>query len=105
LEEGGKLTRCSRKQFPFVKNCDVLIFVFILTTSLNITKDSEHANNSIDIWFQRKGLFFPVGSKSVKKDLSITEDSLMGSVFSFQSGFKFIFKILDHIRSAIENKI
>lgn len=91
MEDGGKLRRCSRKQFPFVKNSEVLILVFILTPSLNITKDSENANNSIDIWFQRKGLFFPVSSRSVKKDLSITEDSLMGSVFSIQSGFQFLF--------------
>lgn len=32
----------------------------------------------------RKDLFFLVSSTSVKKDLSIIEDSLMGSVFSIQ---------------------
>lgn len=40
----------------------------------------------------KRSIFFPVSCASVKKDLSIIEDSLMGSVFSTQSGFQFIFK-------------
>lgn len=85
----------SRKQLPLVKNSSLSIFVLIVTTSLNITSESDYAKNSIGIWnfyfLTEKVCFFVVSSTSVKKDLSITEDSLMGSVFSIQSGFQFLF--------------
>lgn len=55
-----------------------------------MSKGGDYADSSIDIWFQGKSLFFPVSSTSVGKDLSIIEDSLMGSGFSIQPGFPFL---------------
>lgn len=62
--------------------CKTLVFVFILTPSLNTASGSKYVNNSIDMWFHRKSLFIFFSSEllSVKKSVSVTEGSLMGSV-------------------------